>query len=169
MQYECENVLNDAALMEACGVGLSRTDMYGVMMVCKQLGEDPKLGVATVRFFGKVLLHFSSAHGLGFCRRALPALGLHMLPALAGTALCTYARTVPVMKHHMEELHLCLKKMTPLGLGMPQAPIWPNGRSECCWLVAIDDLTPANCSLAVAALLLADQDKAGLQDFQGPI
>lgn len=54
MQYECENVLNDAALMEACGVGLSRTDMYGVMMVCKQLGEDPKLGVATVRFFGKV-------------------------------------------------------------------------------------------------------------------
>ena len=59
MQYECENVLNDAALMEACGVGLSRTDMYGVMMVCKQLGEDPKLGVATVRFFGKVLLHLS--------------------------------------------------------------------------------------------------------------
>lgn len=57
MQYECENALNDAALMEACGVGLSRTDMYGVMMVCKQLGEDPKLGVATVRFFGKVLLH----------------------------------------------------------------------------------------------------------------
>lgn len=55
MQYECENVLNDAALMEACGVGLSRPDMYGVMMVCKQLGEDPKLGVATVRFFGKVL------------------------------------------------------------------------------------------------------------------
>ena len=54
LQYECENVLNDAALMEACGVGLSRTDMYGVMMVCKQLGEDPKLGVATVRFFGKV-------------------------------------------------------------------------------------------------------------------
>ena len=57
LQYECENVLSDAALMEACGVGLSRTDMYGVMMVCKQLGEDPKLGVATVRFFGKVLLH----------------------------------------------------------------------------------------------------------------
>ncbi|KAL3148750.1 hypothetical protein ABBQ38_014161 [Trebouxia sp. C0009 RCD-2024] len=54
-EYECENALNDAALMEACGVGLSRTDMYGVMMVCKQLGEDPKLGVATVRFFGKVL------------------------------------------------------------------------------------------------------------------
>lgn len=54
LQYECENVLNDAALMEACGVGLSRHDMYGVMMVCKQLGEDPKLAVATVRFFGKV-------------------------------------------------------------------------------------------------------------------
>ena len=55
LQYECENVLNDAALMEACGVGLSRNDMYGVMMVCKQLGEDPKLAVATVRFFGKVV------------------------------------------------------------------------------------------------------------------
>ena len=54
VQYECENVLNDSALMEACGVGLSRSDMCGVMMVCKQLGEDPKLGVATVRFFGKV-------------------------------------------------------------------------------------------------------------------
>ena len=66
MQYECENVLNDAALMEACGVGLSRTDMYGVMMVCKQLGEDPKLGVATVRFFGKVLLHYPSAHVLPY-------------------------------------------------------------------------------------------------------
>ena len=66
MQYECENVLNDAALMEACGVGLSRTDMYGVMMVCKQLGEDPKLGVATVRFFGKVLLHYPSTHVLPY-------------------------------------------------------------------------------------------------------
>ncbi len=61
MQYECENVLNDAALMEACGVGLSRTDMYGVMMVCKQLGEDPKLGVATVRFFGKVVIQDTSS------------------------------------------------------------------------------------------------------------
>lgn len=60
VQYECENVLNDAALMEACGVGLSRTDMYGVMMVCKQLGEDPKLGVATVRFFGKVVIQIQA-------------------------------------------------------------------------------------------------------------
>lgn len=55
LQFECENVLNDAALMEACGVGLSRSTMYEVMMVCKQLGEDPKFGVATVRFFGKVV------------------------------------------------------------------------------------------------------------------
>ncbi len=62
VQYECENVLNDAALMEACGVGLSRTDMYGVMMVCKQLGEDPKLGVATVRFFGKVVIQDTSSN-----------------------------------------------------------------------------------------------------------
>jgi hypothetical protein len=62
VQYECENVLNDAALMEACGVGLSRTDMYGVMTVCKQLGEDPKLGVATVRFFGKVVIQDTSSN-----------------------------------------------------------------------------------------------------------
>lgn len=63
VQYECENMLNDAALMEACGVGLSRTDMYGVMMVCKQLGEDPKLGVATVRFFGKVVTQDTGPNG----------------------------------------------------------------------------------------------------------
>lgn len=50
--------------MEACGVGLSRPDMYGVMMVCKQLGEDPKLGVATVRFFGKVLQQYIPAYDL---------------------------------------------------------------------------------------------------------
>ena len=30
-------------------------------------------------------------------------------------------------------------------------------------------MKPANCSIAFAVLLLVDQDKAGLQDFQGPI
>ena len=79
MQYECENVLNDAALMEACGVGLSRTDMYGVMMVCKQLGEDPKLGVATVRFFGKVGIGGPAARCISF------ALELQMLMLVALT------------------------------------------------------------------------------------
>ena len=78
VQYECENVLNDAALMEACGVGLSRTDMYGVMMVCKQLGEDPKLGVATVRFSEKVLsmLSVCLAVSLHECCKVIPPLRL---------------------------------------------------------------------------------------------
>lgn len=71
-------MLNDAALMEACGVGLNRTDMYGVMMVCKQLGEDPKLGVATVRFFGKVLLDRRLT-----LSRACSCLGTELLHALA--------------------------------------------------------------------------------------
>lgn len=68
--------MNDAALTEACGVGLSRTDMYGVMMVCKQLGEDPKLGVATVRFFGKVLVPFA----VTVCHKLL----IEVAPAQAG-------------------------------------------------------------------------------------
>ena len=54
LQYECENVLADSALLDACGAGLGRQEMYGAMLACKRIGEDPKLGVATVRFFGKV-------------------------------------------------------------------------------------------------------------------
>lgn len=54
-EYECENVLADSALLDACGAGLGRQEMYGAMLACKRIGEDPKLGVATVRFFGKVL------------------------------------------------------------------------------------------------------------------
>ena len=54
LQYECENVLADSALLDACGTGLGRQEMYGAMLACKRIGEDPKLGVATVRFFGKV-------------------------------------------------------------------------------------------------------------------
>jgi radial spoke head protein 4A len=36
-------------------VGLGRAEMYGVLLAVKALGEDPKRGVATARFFGKVL------------------------------------------------------------------------------------------------------------------
>ena len=85
VQYECENVLNDAALMEACGVGLSRTDMYGVMMVCKQLGEDPKLGVATVRFFGKVVIQDTTSNDRQLFSTCL-LFGVWYLPC----QFCTY-------------------------------------------------------------------------------
>ena len=61
LQYECENVLADSALLDACGAGLGRQEMYGAMLACKRIGEDPKLGVATVRFFGKVGRHAPGA------------------------------------------------------------------------------------------------------------
>lgn len=55
VQFECEDLLADAATLEALGVGLGRAEMYGVLLAVKALGEDPKRGVATARFFGKVL------------------------------------------------------------------------------------------------------------------
>ena len=61
LQYECENVLADSALLDACGAGLGRQEMYGAMLACKRIGEDPKLGVATVRFFGKVGRRFMAS------------------------------------------------------------------------------------------------------------
>ncbi|GMH45997.1 hypothetical protein BSKO_13961 [Bryopsis sp. KO-2023] len=54
-EYECEDVVGDSNLFESVGVGLGQNDMYNVMLMVKQLGEDPKKGVATVRFFGKFL------------------------------------------------------------------------------------------------------------------
>ncbi len=54
-QYECEDIARDAFLCEAVGVGLGRAEMYNVMLAAKALGEDPHKGVATVRFFGKLL------------------------------------------------------------------------------------------------------------------
>lgn len=53
--YETENVLADAALYEAVGLGLGKSEMYGVMLALKKLGEDPEKKLATVRFFGKML------------------------------------------------------------------------------------------------------------------
>jgi len=97
VQYECENVLNDAALMEACGVGLSRTDMYGVMMVCKQLGEDPKLGVATVRFFGKVVIQDTSSNDRQLSCTCL-LFGVWYLPSLS--PIQSHAITAPLTSHN---------------------------------------------------------------------
>ena len=53
--YETENVLADAAMYEAVGLGLSKKEMYGVMLCAKKLGENPDFGVLTARFFGKML------------------------------------------------------------------------------------------------------------------
>lgn len=47
-QYECEDILGDAALFDGLGVGLGRPAMMDVAMAVKKLGEDPKKGVATV-------------------------------------------------------------------------------------------------------------------------
>ena len=48
MQYDCEDVLGDAGLLDALGLGLGRRVMADVAMAVKQLGEDPRKGVATV-------------------------------------------------------------------------------------------------------------------------
>lgn len=42
-------------LFDAVGVGLGRHEMYAVAMAIKQLGEDPKRGLKSIRFFGKFL------------------------------------------------------------------------------------------------------------------
>lgn len=53
--YETETTLADSAMYEAVGLGLSRKEMYGVMLCMKKLGENPDFGIKTVRFFGKML------------------------------------------------------------------------------------------------------------------
>ena len=42
-------------MYQAVGLGLSLSEMYGVMLAVKRLGEDPKRKCGSVRFFGKVL------------------------------------------------------------------------------------------------------------------
>ena len=54
MQYEMEDIAQQGQLLEAAGIGLTRTESYQVSLAGKKLGEDPKLQVATVRFFGKI-------------------------------------------------------------------------------------------------------------------
>ena len=53
--YETENVIADASLYEAVGLGLSKSEMYGIMLALRKLGEDPAKKLKTVRFFGKML------------------------------------------------------------------------------------------------------------------
>jgi radial spoke head protein 4A len=52
-EFETENVLSDAAMFGAVGVGFTQTEWYNIMLSIKQLGEDPVKGVKTLRFFGK--------------------------------------------------------------------------------------------------------------------
>ncbi len=40
--------MGDGVLFDALGVGLGREEMMNVALAVKRLGEDPKLGVATV-------------------------------------------------------------------------------------------------------------------------
>jgi radial spoke head protein 4/6 len=54
-QFEVDDIVAHGALLEAVGAGLGANEMYAAMLAAKRLGEDPSLGVASVRFFGKVL------------------------------------------------------------------------------------------------------------------
>jgi len=53
--FETENLVADAAMFEAAGVGLSAGEMYGVMLAIKRLGGNEDNKVDTARFFGKIL------------------------------------------------------------------------------------------------------------------
>ena len=52
-EFETEDLMSGAALLESVGCGLGMKEMYNVMLALKALGEDPSAKVATVRFFGK--------------------------------------------------------------------------------------------------------------------
>ena len=52
-EFETEDLMSGAALLESVGSGLGVKEMYNVMLALKALGEDPTEKVATVRFFGK--------------------------------------------------------------------------------------------------------------------
>lgn len=54
-EYETEDLLAMAPLFEAVGAGLGKVETLMAALAIKQLGEDPKLRVDTVRFFGKFL------------------------------------------------------------------------------------------------------------------
>ncbi|KAG2495962.1 hypothetical protein HYH03_005892 [Edaphochlamys debaryana] len=53
--YECENMTAAATVLDCLGVGLGRELGTNLALAAKRIGEDPKLGVKTVRFFGKFL------------------------------------------------------------------------------------------------------------------
>ena len=54
-EYETEDLLAHAALLDAVGCPLPQGEAYAVMLAAKALGESPEHKLKTVRFFGKVL------------------------------------------------------------------------------------------------------------------
>ncbi|KXZ46194.1 hypothetical protein GPECTOR_46g263 [Gonium pectorale] len=54
-EYECENMGAAAMVLDCLGVGLGREVGLNVALAAKRIGEDPKLAVKSVRFFGKFL------------------------------------------------------------------------------------------------------------------
>ena len=53
MQYECEDIVGNAALFSMVGAGLGEGETYRIALAARRLGEDAQHGVATLRFFGK--------------------------------------------------------------------------------------------------------------------
>ena len=66
--YECEDVISAGQMFEAVGVALSSEEMYGVALQVKRLGQDPKLKLKAIRFFGK----FFGLHGDYYVFQATP-------------------------------------------------------------------------------------------------
>ncbi|KAG2444989.1 hypothetical protein HYH02_008859 [Chlamydomonas schloesseri] len=54
-EFEAENMLGAAAVLDCLGVGLGREQGINIALAAKRIGEDPKLAVKSVRFFGKFL------------------------------------------------------------------------------------------------------------------
>ena len=54
-EFEAQNMLMDSVFFDSCGCGIGRQETYLVILALKQLGDDTKFGVETVRFFGKFL------------------------------------------------------------------------------------------------------------------
>ncbi|BBM96751.1 radial spoke head protein 4/6 [Marchantia polymorpha subsp. ruderalis] len=53
-EFEAENLLADSVFMDAVGIGLGRIETHMIMLALKKLGDDPALGITTLRFFGKI-------------------------------------------------------------------------------------------------------------------
>ena len=52
-EFEAQNMLSDSVFYDAAGCGIGRLDTYLVILALKKLGDDPKAGIESVRFFGK--------------------------------------------------------------------------------------------------------------------
>lgn len=53
MNFEAQNMLSDSVFYDAAGCGIGRLDTYLVILALRKLGDDPKAGIESVRFFGK--------------------------------------------------------------------------------------------------------------------